>query len=94
MPASTPKFCVERRPTKRSVKFANQYINQSKLAAKTGLNQGNISRILTGRQDPSLEYARTLSIGLGMDLADFLKEFIAISSTSPSKVVEISAHIN
>ena len=45
-----------------------QKITQAELAAKTGINQGDISRLERGTRNPSLNMLKKLASGLGMQL--------------------------
>lgn len=45
-----------------------QQITQAELAARTGINQGDISRLERGTRNPSLNMLKKLASGLGMQL--------------------------
>ena len=45
-----------------------QQITQAELAARTGINQGDISRLERGTRNPSLNMLKKLANGLGMQL--------------------------
>lgn len=45
-----------------------QHITQAELAARTGINQGDISRLERGTRNPSLNMLKKLASGLGMQL--------------------------
>ena len=45
-----------------------QQITQAELAARTGINQGDISRLERGTRNPSLNMIKKLDSGLGMQL--------------------------
>ena len=45
-----------------------QRITQAELAARTGINQGDISRLERGTRNPSLNMLKKLASGLGMQL--------------------------
>ena len=45
-----------------------QQITQAELAARTGINQGDISRLERGTRNPSLNMLKKLASGLGLQL--------------------------
>lgn len=45
-----------------------QQITQAELSARTGINQGDISRLERGTRNPSLNMLKKLANGLGMQL--------------------------
>mgnify|MGYP002626069014 CR=1 FL=1 len=45
-----------------------QNITQAELSARTGINQGDISRLERGTRNPSLNMLKKLANGLGMQL--------------------------
>ncbi|HCB92226.1 MAG TPA: transcriptional regulator [Selenomonas sp.] len=45
-----------------------QNITQAELSARTGINQGDISRLERGTRNPSLNMLKKLASGLGMQL--------------------------
>ncbi|TYZ19018.1 helix-turn-helix domain-containing protein [Selenomonas ruminis] len=45
-----------------------QHITQAELAARTGINQGDISRLERGTRNPSLNMLKKLAGGLGLQL--------------------------
>ena len=45
-----------------------QNITQAELSARTGINQGDISRLERGTRNPSLNMLKRLANGLGMQL--------------------------
>ena len=45
-----------------------QQITQAELSARTGINQGDISRLERGTRNPSLNMLKKLASGLGMQL--------------------------
>ncbi len=46
----------------------DQQITQAELSARTGINQGDISRLERGTRNPSLNMLKKLASGLGMQL--------------------------
>lgn len=57
---------------------ANDF-TQEQLAAATGINQANISRLENGTANPSLRTLKRLAAGMGMKLK---LEFVPLSQTS------------
>ena len=45
-----------------------QQITQAELSARTGINQGDISKLERGTRNPSLRMLKKLASGLGMQL--------------------------
>lgn len=45
-----------------------QFMTQADLAARTGINQADISKLETGSKNPSLKMLKRLAEGLNMDL--------------------------
>ena len=45
-----------------------QYLTQADLAMRTGINQGDISRLERGNRNPSLNMLKKLADGLNMSL--------------------------
>ena len=45
-----------------------QKLTQRELAEKTGLKQSNISRLETGKSNPSLDFLQRVAAGLGKEL--------------------------
>ncbi len=64
--------CVLPAPTKQSTYFAGKPISQSAIARAIDMDQSYLSRILAGKQTPSIRIATLISKALGMSLADFL----------------------
>jgi len=50
-----------------------QKITQKELADRTGLKQSNISRLETGKSNPSLDFLSKIAAGLGRELQVNLK---------------------
>ena len=50
-----------------------QHMTQQELAGRTGLKQSNISRLETGKSNPSIEFLTRVAAGLGKQLQFRLK---------------------
>ena len=58
----------------------DQQITQAELSARTGINQGDISRLERGTRNPSLNMLKKLANGLGMQLKiEFLPKNATVS---------------
>ena len=69
---SGPTRCIEYHPTKQTVYLLDIPISLSEIRKYTEMDLGYISRIISGKQSPSLKYAQKISRALGMTLQDFL----------------------
>lgn len=56
-----------------SVERKRQRLTQQELAQRTGLKQSNISRLETGKSNPSIEFLARVAAGLGKELQIRLK---------------------
>jgi len=56
-----------------SVERRRQRLTQQELAQRTGLKQSNISRLETGKSNPSIEFLARVAAGLGKELQIRLK---------------------
>src|SRR6266853_6987886 len=67
-----PRYCIEPNPTRQTIRFAGEYINQAAIARSQDIHTSLVSRILSGKREPSLASARKISMALGMTIDDFL----------------------
>lgn len=68
-----PKAYIEDSPTLgRSVLFGGRYINVSHIAEAEHLDLSHLSRVISGRRDPSLPYLKRLAQILGMTPGDVI----------------------
>lgn len=58
-------------------------ITQTELARRTGIDQGDISKLERGTRNPSLKMLKRLARGLGMELKIY---FIPIDSAPPEEI--------
>ena len=70
--SAAPTGCIETRPTRQTVYLNGVPINLSEIKRRKKIDLGYLSRIISGKQSPSLHYARQISHALGMPLQDFL----------------------
>lgn len=65
--------CIEPSPTKQTIRFAGTPVNMSKLCEETGVIYSYLSHILNGHRTPSIDIAKKVATGLGMDLGEFIQ---------------------
>jgi transcriptional regulator with XRE-family HTH domain len=66
---STPALeCIEQNPTPQSVYLDGVCINQSGLSRITGIDQGYLSKVLSGKHVPSFYMAETIANALGFSM--------------------------
>ena len=72
--STVPTRCVERHPTKKTVYFAGVPVNLHALAGsyRPPLGVPMLSLVMAGKRNPSLDLARKMADGLGMQLQAFL----------------------
>lgn len=70
---SVPKTCLERKPTYKTVYLLGKAINLHAISRVTDISPAQLSRILSGRCDPSLSYAARIADALSMSLGDFVE---------------------
>jgi transcriptional regulator with XRE-family HTH domain len=68
----SPKRCIQKRPSKQTIRFAGEYISLSQLARETTVDVSTLSRVLAGKRNPSLDVAKKMAPALGMTIDDFL----------------------
>lgn len=68
-----PTACLQDRRTPRPVMFAGEAISLSKISRHTGVNVSLLSKIFSGRRQPTLDSARRIAVALGMRLDEFLE---------------------
>lgn len=86
--ANGPVSCIESRPTTRTVYLNGVPINTMQLMRASGVDQGQISRILSGKRDPaevSLGQHMRLAAALGMGIDDLLDAIYARRDQKISK---------
>lgn len=64
---------IEKNPNTQTIKFGDQWINQSAIARAQGLDQSYVSRIFNGQRTPSLQSAQKIAAMLGMTLDQFVE---------------------
>jgi len=64
--------CIERRPTTQSVYLMGRAVNLSAISRSQGIDPSHLSRIFSGRRNPSIKYARKIASALGLRLDEFL----------------------
>ena len=67
LPVSCISFMWARYPGNRQGR-KEQQITQAEIATRTGINQGDISRLERGTRNPSLNMLKKFASGLGMQL--------------------------
>lgn len=65
--------CIEKNPNAQSVRFNGNFINLSELHRLTGVDLGYLSKIMSGKRQPSLKVSRLIALELGIGLEEFLK---------------------
>lgn len=58
--------------TARAICLDGVYINQTELSHKTGLDQGTLSRILSGHRTPNMFHAQKITEAIGFSLDRFI----------------------
>jgi hypothetical protein len=71
--STSPKKCLEERPTTQSVFFCEEPINLTAISRHTAIGISGLSLIFSRRRDPSLKNAQKIAKALGMGLGEFLK---------------------
>lgn len=84
MSGMQPSLCLVKKPTGQSVLFAGQYINLHQLAADTGYDRSYLSRVFSGKRQPSLKAAALLASALAMSMDGFVS---ALESLLPDSQV-------
>lgn len=78
--ANGPIACIEQKPSRKTTYLNGVPISQSQLMRASDIDQGQISRILSGKRDPaevSLGQHLRLAAALGMTLDDLLDAIYA-----------------
>jgi len=70
---TSPKSCLENRPTTQSVLFCDEYINLTTISLVTAISISGLSLIFARRRQPSLRSAKKIAGALGMEIGEFLK---------------------
>jgi hypothetical protein len=68
-----PNDCLEPNPTRKSVLFAGQFINLTKLSKSSGYGVAFLSRIFSDEREPSLKAAIKIAKSLDMGLDWFVR---------------------
>jgi transcriptional regulator with XRE-family HTH domain len=61
-----PTRCLEDNPNSKTIRLAGRYISLAKLENEYGLDHGYVSYILQGKRTPTLTYAKSIAVGLGI----------------------------
>lgn len=67
------KGCIEARPTSQTVYMGSVPINLSAISRLQKIDRAYLSRIFSGKQEPTLRVARKIAMALEMGPEDFLK---------------------
>lgn len=67
-----PQFYITGKPQGHSVWLAGVCIDLTAIAHETGLGHGYLSRVLSGKSNPSVPYLRRLADILGMSIDSLL----------------------
>lgn len=67
LPSMPIVSCIETNPTNRTIQLAGVYVSLRKLERATSIDQGYLSRMLSGKRDPA-----RMSIGVAMQIAGCL----------------------
>lgn len=59
--------CIETNPTQKTIQLAGVYVSLRKLERATSIDQGYLSRMLSGKRDPA-----RMSVGVAMQIAGCL----------------------
>jgi transcriptional regulator with XRE-family HTH domain len=82
---SKPSDCLVLDPNPQSVRFAGRYVNISAIARSQGLSQSYVSKLLSGKQSPSILVAKKVAAALGMGLEDLLEAIEQRTNDSPKE---------
>jgi len=63
-----PRFCLEERPTNKSILFMGRYINLQRVAEATRLDHGYLSYIFQGKRTPSVDVFELIAGAMGMTM--------------------------
>lgn len=70
---TTPRKCLEPKPTRQTVYFGGAAINLSAIMRVTGLTHAYLSRLFSGRRrNPSAANVRKIATALGMSSDGFM----------------------
>ena len=89
--AKRPRRCIEKKPTSQTIYLGGVPINLTALAISQGLDQGGVSKILSGKRRPSLPYARKMASGLrqaDQRLSSTARARLTFSRTSDALAVQ------
>lgn len=69
-----PTQCIQHNPSKKNktITFGGCFINIHEIERDHGLNPGYVSRILSGKANPTAAYLKKLSAALGMSITNLL----------------------
>lgn len=63
-------------------------LNQEEIARRTGVSRGTISRVINGRDKPSIEtFGRLLHYGLGVTLLDFVEVLMEAQKIAKPEII-------
>ena len=77
--------CVESQPCTYTLKFNGIPINLTELCKVTGVTYSYLSLILNGKRVPSIPIARKVSMGLGMEIGEFIESLEKLWETKLRK---------
>ena len=86
MPHSGHTGIIEENPDRRTIHFANRYVNLSALARETGFNRSYLSYVFRGKKSPSVPTLQKLSLALAMTMDDFM---IALAQRTRKDIITI-----
>ena len=64
--------CYVLSPNKQTLPFAGRFINLSEISRRQGIDPSSLSRIFSGRREPTLPQIRKISSALEMQIQEFL----------------------
>lgn len=83
--------CIELNPTPQSIYLDGVCVNQSALSRVTGIDQGYLSKVLSGKHVPGLFKAQIIADALGFTLDRFALALKARAESGvPSSATECS----
>ena len=67
-----PNGCLEPYPTTQSVLFCGWFINLSHISLHTGIGLSSVSRVFSGKRQPTLKNTKKIAEALKMSIEDFI----------------------
>lgn len=68
-----PTGCLERNPDSATVKLAGKHINMAAIARSQDIDRSYLSRILSGKREPTIPVAKKIAAALGLGLEELLE---------------------